>query len=203
MLRIGITGGMGSGKSTVCNIFKNLGVPVFNSDDVGKHLLNSDEPLKKIIIKTFDSDMYTSSGELDRIRMARLVFNDADELKKLNSLVHPRVRAEFDNWCHKNQSKPYVVQESAILFETGYYHELDKIITVFCPKNIRIDRILKRDDTTEQAILKRMLNQYTDEERNDLADFIIINDGNEDLLPQLMELHEILLNENTKSKAIF
>lgn len=203
MLKVGITGGMGSGKSTVCNILKNLGVPVFNSDNVGRKLLNNDDQLKSEIKKNFDSDMYTSTGSIDRERMAKLVFNNPDELKKLTKLVHPRVNAEYEIWCKKNEKRPYVVKEAAILFETGQHKELDKIVTVFCPKDERIRRILKRDDTTQESIEKRMLHQYSDAERNALADFIIMNDGKEDLLPQVMELHELLLNEYTKDKALF
>ncbi len=203
MLKVGITGGMGSGKSTVCNILKNLGVPVFSSDDVGKMLLNNDDYLKSQIKKKFDSDMYTSSGTIDRERMARLVFNNPDELKKLNELVHPRVKAEFDSWCKKNEKKPYVVKEAAILFETDQHKELDKMVTVFCPKEERIRRIIKRDEVTKESVEKRMLHQYSDAERNALADFIIMNDGNEELLPQVKELHELLLNEYTRDKALF
>jgi len=203
MLKVGITGGMGSGKSTVCNILKKLGVPVFSSDDVGKMLLNNDDYLKSQIKKKFDSDMYTSSGTIDRERMARLVFNDPNELKKLNELVHPRVKAEFDSWCKKNEKKPYVVKEAAILFETGQHKELDKMVTVFCPKEERIRRIIKRDEVTKESVEKRMLHQYSDAERNALADFIIMNDGNEELLPQVKELHELLLNEYTRDKALF
>jgi dephospho-CoA kinase len=196
MLKIGITGGIGSGKSTVCNILKNLGVPVFTSDDVGKFLLNNDDYLKTQIKKIFDRDMYMSTGRLDRERMAKLVFNNPDELEKLNELVHPKVKAEFDSWCKKNEKRPYVVKEAAILFETGLYRELDKMITVFCPKEERIRRIMKRDSTTKGQIEKRMIQQITDDERNKLADYIIMNDGIEDLLPQVMELHELLLNEH-------
>ncbi|MFT5668441.1 MAG: dephospho-CoA kinase [Vicingaceae bacterium] len=203
MLKIGITGGIGSGKSTVCNILKNLGVPVFTSDDVGKFLLNNDDYLKTQIKKIFDRDMYTSTGRLDRERMAKLVFNNPDELEKLNELVHPKVKAEFDSWCKKNEKRPYVVKEAAILFETGMYRELDKMITVFCPIEERIRRITKRDSTTKGQIEKRMTQQITDDERNKLADYIIMNDGIEDLLPQVMELHELLLNEHTKDKVIF
>lgn len=198
MLKVGITGGIGSGKSTVCNILRNLGVPIFTSDDVGKELLNNDDYLKNKIKKTFDSDMYTSTGRLDRDRMAKLVFNNPDELQKLNGLVHPRVKAEFDSWCKKNEKKPYIVQEAAILFETGRHKELDKMVSVFCPKEERINRIIKRDDTTKELIEKRMMHQFSDAQRNALADYIIINDGNEDLLPQVMELHELFLNEYTK-----
>jgi len=198
MLKVGITGGIGSGKSTVCNILKNLGVPIFTSDVAARELLNNDEGLKAQIKRNFDADMYTSTGELDRERLAKCVFNNAEELEKLNNIVHPKVGHEFEIWSKKHERKPYVVKEAAILFETGSYHDLDKVVTVFCPKPTRMKRIIKRDNTTKQQVEKRMLFQYTDEERNSLADFIIINDGKEDLLPQVMELHEILLNENKK-----
>lgn len=203
MLKVGITGGIGSGKSTVCNVLKNLGVPVFTSDDVAKKLLNNDDYLKNDIKKTFDSDMYTSTGSIDRERMAKLVFNNPGELKRLNELVHPRVKAEFDSWCKKNEKKPYVVKEAAILFETGQHKELDKMVTVFCPREERIHRVIARDNATLESIEKRMIHQFSDAERNALADYIIINDGKEDLLPQVMELHELLLNEYTKDKALF
>ncbi|MBL4707327.1 MAG: dephospho-CoA kinase [Flavobacteriales bacterium] len=203
MLKIGITGGIGSGKSTMCNILKNLGVPVFTSDEVGRDLLNNDNYLKEQVKKTFDSDMYTSTGSLDRERMAKLVFNNPEELTKLNTLVHPRVKAEFDSWCKKNEKRAYVVKEAAILFETGQYQDLDKVITVFCPRDIRIERVKKRDGVSVEQIQGRMLNQINDEERNQLADFIILNDGKEELLPQVMELHELFLNEDTKTKSLF
>ena len=204
MLKVGITGGIGSGKSTVCNVLKNLGVPVFTSDDVAKKLLNSDDYLKNEIKKTFDSDMYTSTDRIDRERMAKLVFNNPDDLKRLNELVHPRVKAEFDNWCKKNEKKPYVVKEAAILFETGQHKELDKMVTVFCPREERIRRLISRDtNATQESIEKRMIHQFSDAERNALADYIILNDGKEDLLPQVMELHELLLNQYTKIKALF
>ena len=198
MLKIGITGGIGSGKSTVCNVLRNLGVPVFTSDIIARDLLNTNEDLKIKIRKMFDEDMYTSTGELDRERMAKCVFNNVEELEKLNNLVHPEVAKEFENWCVKHERKPYVIKEAAIIFESGAYRDLDKIVTVFCPKKKRIQRIIDRDNTTKEQVEKRMVFQYSDEERNKLADFIIINDGKEELLPQVMELHEILLNENKK-----
>lgn len=203
MLKVGITGGIGSGKSTVCNILKNLGVPVFTSDEVGRYLLNNDVHLKKQVKETFDSDMYTSSGELDRERMARLVFNNPEELEKLNSMVHPRVKAEFDSWCKKNEKRAYVVKEAAILFESGQYQDLDKVVTVFCPKDIRIERVKNRDGVSVEQIEGRMMHQISDEERNELSDFIVVNDGKEELLPQVMELHELFLNEDTKTKSLF
>ncbi|MEQ8908869.1 MAG: dephospho-CoA kinase [Vicingaceae bacterium] len=200
MQKIGVTGGIGSGKSTVCRIFKNLGVPVFIADVEGKKILNSNEKAKKQVINIFGKDMYTATGEIDRKRMAQLVFNDPRELEKLNGIVHPLVSDRFEAWCEEHEHSPYVIKEAAILFESGAYHGLDKVINVFAPKEQRIGRIKKRDDTTKEEVLKRMRFQYSDEERNELSDLIIMNeDGKEEeLLPQIMELHEILLNETRK-----
>ncbi len=197
MLKVGITGGIGSGKSTACNMFRNLGVPIFTADVVGKQILNEDAAVKKQVIRTFGEDMYTAEGKIDRQRMAQLVFNDPNELEKLNEIVHPKVNEAFEQWVEKNAKAPYVLKEAAILFETGNYYTLDKIINVFASKAQRIERIKKRDDVSEADVLKRMRFQFSDAERNKMADFILMNeDGNEEeLLPQIMELHEILLNE--------
>lgn len=204
MLKVGVTGGIGSGKSTVCNILRNLGVPIFTSDLEARKLLNTDEQIKEQIKTTFDVDMYTSAGTLDRERMSKCVFNNVEELEKLNNIVHPRVNEVFELWAKKHERRPYVVKEAAILFETGNHKKMDKVVTVFCPKKIRIQRIIERDQVTKEQVEKRMIFQFTDEERNTLADFIVLNDGVEDLLPQVMELHEIFLNnEKTKTKVIF
>ena len=203
MLKIGVTGGIGSGKSTVCNIFRNLGVPIFTSDDEGKRLMNTDAELRKQIKAAFGNDTYTSSNEIDRERMANLVFNDNQALMELSNLVHPKVRKAFEDWCIQYEKRPYVIKEAAILFESGHYHDMDKIINIFAPKEERILRVMERDHITKDEVLKRMRFQYTDEERNRLADFIIINEEEQDLLPQVMELHEIFLNEKQNGKTIF
>lgn len=195
MLKVGITGGIGSGKTTVCNVFRNLGVPIFNSDLVARELLNTNEALKIQIKRTFDTDMYTAQGVLDRERMANLVFNNRAELEKINKLVHPLVKEEFEEFCYEKNGHSYVVKEAAILFESGAYKELDKVITVFCPKEKRIERIMARDNVTRDRVEKRMRFQYSDDERNNMADFILVNDDTEELLPQIMELHDFFLNQ--------
>lgn len=201
MLKVGITGGIGSGKTTVCNLFSNLGVKIFYADLEGRKLLNEDEELKNEVRKHFGKDMYHLHGALDRERMASLVFNDSSALEKLSALVHPKVNAVFNKWLELHQNKPYILKEAAILFETGYFHDLDKVITVFAPKEERIKRVMQRDGVTKEQVEKRIRHQYTDEERNKLADYIILNEGDLDLLPQVMELHDIFLNENqTKIK---
>lgn len=195
MLKIGVTGGIGSGKSTVCNIFRNLGVPIFTSDEVGREILNTSEEVKKEVRQSFGKDMYDADGNLDRVRMARLVFSDPVALNKLNSIVHPRVQAKFEQWQKYHESKSYIIKEAAILFETGVYHDLDKVITVFAPKEVRLERVMKRDGAIKEEVLKRMRFQYSDEERNRLADYIIMNEDEKDLLSQVMELNEIFINE--------
>jgi len=195
MLRIGVTGGIGSGKSTVCNIFNNLGIPIFYSDEEGRKLLNTDAQVIDKVKKKFGKDMYTSENTLDRERMAKLVFSDPQALEYLSKIVHPEVRKEFELWSTKFDRSHYIINEAAILLETGYYKELDKIITVFSPKEERIERVMKRDGVSRQEVEKRMMFQFSDEERNKLADYIIMNEDRSTLLEQVMELHEILLNE--------
>ncbi len=195
MLKIGITGGIGSGKTTVCNLFKNLGVPVFCSDDEARFILNNDEAMINDVKKLFGRDMYTAEGLMDRPRMATLVYSDPNAMEQISQLVHPKVNDKFLSWVEENEGAAYVLKEAAILFETGRYHDLDKIINVFAPKEIRLERVMKRDKMIKEEVFKRMRYQYTDEERNKLSDFIIMNENKSELLPQVMELHEIFLNE--------
>lgn len=195
MLKIGITGGIGSGKSTICNMFRNLGVPIFSSDDEGRRILNEDEEVKRELIQLYGKDLYQADGTVDRPRLATLIFSDPKAMDQVVALVHPKVQEKYDAWCHKHESKPYTIKEAAILFESGYYHDLHKIINVFAPKEVRIERVIKRDKSIKEEVLKRMRFQYSDEERNRLADFIIMNEDREGLLPQIMELHEIFVNE--------
>ena len=196
MLRVGITGGIGSGKSTVCTVFENLGVPVFSSDVEGRKLLNTHDEVIAEVKRTFGRDMYTAEGAIDRERMGRLVFSDPKALDALSRIVHPKVNEVFNDWIRYHERSAYVLKEAAILFESGYYHDLDKIITVFAPKEVRIERVMKRDGMSREDVEKRMRFQYSDEDRNKLADFIIINEQRSKLLEQVMELHEILLNES-------
>lgn len=203
MLKIGITGGIGSGKTTASKIIRNLGVPVFASDEVGREALNKNKRLIKKVKKEFGDEMYLSDGSLNRSRLASLVFSNPQALEKLSALVHPIVEAQFNTWCELHEKRPYVLKEAAILFESGSYHDLDKVIHVFAPREQRIERVIKRDHTTKEEVEKRIRFQYSDEERNRLADYIIMNEDGTDLLPEIMDLHEILLNENQYAKSIF
>lgn len=195
MMKIGLTGGIGSGKSTVSNLFRNLGVPVFDSDQISKSIVDKDENVKAILKSTFGKDMFFLDGSLDRKRLGQLVFNNPPELEKLNAIIHPVVFKKFGEFCEKHKKAKYVIKEAAILFETNTHAHLDKIINVYSPKELRLERVMKRDDTSREKIEKIMRFQYSDEEKNKLSDYIIVNENIDDLLPQVMEIHEFLLNE--------
>lgn len=192
MKKIGITGGIGSGKTIVCEIFHILGIPIFNSDVIAKNLIDTDEEVGEELKKTFGSDIYSEKG-LNREKMAGIVFKDKVALQKMNSIVHPAVRKNFAEWCLANSYSPYVLQEAAILFESGANQLLDKIITVFAPEDIRIERVVKRNKTSETEVKKRMENQISDEEKIKKSDFVINNYSNYLVIPQVLKIHEQLL----------
>ncbi len=192
MLKVGLTGGIGSGKTTVSRVFKNLGVPIFNSDLVARDIVNADVSAVKAIKSHFGEEIYTKDG-LDRKALADVVFNQPEELQKLNNIVHPKVAERFDKWCEEHSSAPYIIKEAAILFESGAHQNLDRIIVVYTQKEERIRRIMKRDGSSRGEVENRMNNQWDDGTRNKLADFIIINDDLDLILPQVMELHEVLI----------
>ncbi len=193
MLKIGLTGGIGSGKTTISKIFQNLGVPIFNSDLVARSIVNSNQMAISQIKGIFGDDIYVNN-ELDRKKLAPIVFNDKLMLDKLNAIVHPLVAQNYAKWCKEYDHLPYTIKEAAILFETGVHHNLDRIIVVYTPKEERIKRIMERDDADRADVESRMAHQWSDESRNKMADFIIINDQQDQLLPQVMELNELLLN---------
>ncbi len=194
MLKVGITGGIGSGKSLVCNIFNVLGTPVFNSDTVAKTIVNSNEDVRKQLIKNFGAAIYQTDYTINRSLLAKLIFNDAKALETVNSIVHPAVRRAFLNWTVQNSEKKIVIKEAAILFESGAYKDLDKIITVVAPEDIRIERIMKRDNATLETIKSRMNNQLSDEEKVKLSNFVIHNDNKMMLLPQILTVLQKLEN---------
>lgn len=188
MLKIGITGGIGSGKSTVCRIFSQLGIPVYSADDRAKQLMTEDEDLVERVEALFGPDAYLANGILNREHISDRAFHDATLLGKLNALVHPAVFRDFDSWCEQ-QNSPYILKEAALLFESGSFRDLDYVITVSAPRDLRITRCMTRDSTTRAQVLARMDKQWTEKQRNDAADFIIKNDEKVPLIPQVMELH--------------
>lgn len=192
MFKIGLTGGIGSGKTTVSRVFRNLGVPIFISDLAAREIVNTHPKAVDAIKSNFGDSLYSSEG-LDRKALASIVFNDPEELQKLNNIVHPLVAEAFDKWCNNHQSAPYIIKEAAILFESGAHQNLDRVIVVYTQKEERIKRIIQRDKTSREEVESRMKNQWDDGTRNKLADFIIINDDLNIVLPQVMELHEVLI----------
>ena len=199
MLKIGITGGIGSGKTTVCKVFQLQQIPVFYADSQAKIIMQTDQQLINSIKAAFGSDVYSAEGILNRSRLAAIVFSDEEKLKKLNSLVHPAVFRAFDKWVEQ-QNAPYVMKEAALLFESNSYKDCDYIILVKAPQHLKIARIIERDAVPESDVLKRMNKQLSDEEKELRSDFIIYNDEQQMLIPQVLALHEKFLNLSAKIK---
>ena len=185
-LKIGITGGIGSGKSTVAKIFAVLGVPVYYADDASKRIMNTDPDVIQSIIKHFGAQAYIN-GVLDRSFLAAQVFNDKAKLELLNSLVHPATIRDADAWLTA-QSAPYVIKEAALLFESGSYSALDYVIGVSAPYALRILRAMKRDNISKEQVVARMNRQIDDNIKMKLCDFIVYNDEEQLLIPQVLEL---------------
>ncbi len=192
MLKIGITGNIGSGKTTVSRVFALLGVPVFYADESAKRVMVADKELMDGIKANFGNESYFDDGSLNRKHIASKVFNDAEQLNILNKLVHPAVFRAFDDWA-KQQTAPYVLKEAAILFESGSYKLCDKSIIVTAPLDVRMSRITERDHISADDAMARESRQMPQEEKTKLADFIINNDGTQLVIPQVMELHQTLL----------
>ena len=187
MITIGITGGIGSGKSTVCKIFKLLGIPIFEADVVAKELINSNSEIKTELIRLFGNDIYTPNEGVDRKKLASIIFNDNIQLAKVNKLVHPVVRNEYANWVEK-QNTQYVIHEAAILFESGFYKMMDFTILVSAPENQRIERVIKRDKTLGKQIKERIAKQWSDEQKRKLATTEIKNADNDLIIPQIIKI---------------
>ncbi|UJP65643.1 dephospho-CoA kinase [Mongoliitalea daihaiensis] len=195
-MTVGITGGIGSGKSTVAKIFSILGIPVYFADDRAKWLMSSHAPLKSAIITHFGEESYTSEGHLNRSYLANQVFNDPAKTALINSLVHPAVKKDFEQWI-SIQHSPYILKEAALLFETGSYKELDMTINVSSPLIIRITRIMLRDPHRTEAQIHAIIDkQLPDEQKNALADFIIKNADNKLLIPQVLKIHEKIIRQS-------
>ena len=190
---VGITGGIGTGKSTVCRVFATFGIPIYYADDRAKWLMSNDLSLKKQIIETFGEDCYVN-GELNRVFLGQHVFKNKENTDIINSIVHPAVGKDFENWT-KRQKSSYVLKEAALMFESDSYKQMDKIICVSSPIEIRVERILIRDKhRTKQDILNIIDKQYPEERKIDLSDYIIYNNQEQLLIPQVIEIDRILKN---------
>ncbi|MDQ7947289.1 MAG: dephospho-CoA kinase [Pedobacter sp.] len=196
MLKVGITGGIGSGKTTVCKIFETLGIPVFYADQVAKQLMVSDQLLIEGVKSTFGAESYFPDGLLNNKHIAGIVFENQNELDKLNALVHPAVFRAFDAWANTIPSSvPYTLKEAALLFESGSYQMCDVNILVKAPLELKIERIKQRDAVSEAQILARMDKQFTDEQKVQLADHLILNNENTSLIEQAYALHQHFLQQ--------
>jgi dephospho-CoA kinase len=190
-LSVGVTGGIGSGKSTVCKIFSLLGIPVFVADTEAKLLMNSNPEIRKGLTELFGESIYKQDNSLDREKLANLIFNNNELLEKVNRLVHPVVRNEFINWKN-SQDSVYVIHEAAILFESGFYKMMDYTILVSAPEEIRIKRVSERDNIEDEKVRQRINKQWTDEEKRILASIEIVNDNKKLIIPQILEIDKNL-----------
>ena len=194
MLKVGITGGIGSGKSTITSLFQDLGVPIYNSDERAKWLLSNDVDLMDQIKLLFGQESY-SNNELNRAHIANIVFQDNDMLKQLNAIVHPMVKIDFENWLMLHKKEPLVIKEAAILIESGAYKELDVLIVVLADKKTRIQRVINRDNISKEDVEKRMDTQISDSERLKFANFSVDNNKDQsNLKMQVGELYKQLLS---------
>ena len=195
MIKVGITGGIGSGKSTVCRVFETFGIPVFYADTVAKSIMVTDHILVTGLKETFGQESYDDSGKLNNKHIAAIVFNDKDQLVRLNALVHPAVFRAFDAWIETiPPNTPYILKEAALLFESGSYKLCDKSVLVTAPASVKIKRVMDRDGVSAGQVEARMDKQMSDDEKSKMADFLIRNDGSQSVIHQVLELHHQFLN---------
>lgn len=187
MIKIGITGGIGSGKSTVCKVFVVLGIPVFEADKIARQMMNSDPEVGEQLIRTFGESVYLPDHTINRKYLAGIVFSNPPLLAQLNSIVHPAVQKAFFDWV-AIQDAPYIIHEAAILFESGFYKLMDKTITVVTDEDQRIQRVVKRDGISVEQVKERIRNQWNDSKRIQLADFLIRNDDADLIVPQILDI---------------
>jgi dephospho-CoA kinase len=189
--KVGITGGIGSGKTLISKVFEILGIPLYNADERAKWLVANNTTIKDLLIKNFGEQSF-KDGKLNRSFISSIVFEDQQKLELLNSIIHPEVEKDFDNWVEQHRQYPYVLKEAALLFESGSYKKLDKIISVYSPVDLRIKRLLIRDThRTKDDIEKIMQKQMDEEEKKTRADYVIYNDEKSMVIPQVLKLHEV------------
>ncbi len=191
-LRVGITGGIGSGKTTVCRIFEVLEIPVYYADERAKWLMTHDPAVVAQLKALFGPDAYDAGGNLQRAYIAQIVFNDPDKLSQLNTIVHPAVGEDAKKWMQAQQNVPYTLREAALIFETGIDRQLDYVIVVTAPEALRVQRVVERDRTAPEAVKARIAQQMPEAEKVRRADFVIINDGQQSLIRQVLAVHREL-----------
>lgn len=188
-LKVGITGGIGSGKSYVARVFKALGVPFYDADKEAKLIMNNSPIIADKLIDAFGHQVYTAEGQLDRKFLGEMVFKDIAKLKRLNEIVHPVVIQHGEDWAEK-QTFAYSLKEAALLFESGSYKQLDYTVLVLAPLELRLQRVMLRDGISRGQVEDRISKQMSDDDKHLLADFVLINDEKTPLLPQILALHE-------------
>ena len=194
MIKVGLTGGIGSGKTFISGLFEHLKIPCYNADLRAKELYVVNDKLKAKMIGAFGQDVYINPNKINKEYLKKVVFSSAKNRERINAIVHPFVIEDFNLWVKQQQNVPYIIKESALLIETGLYRELDKIILVTAPIELRIQRIAERDKTDIAGIKQKIAAQFSDEEKKKFADFLIINDGKKLLLPQVISIHNKLLD---------
>jgi dephospho-CoA kinase len=195
MIKVALTGNIGSGKSSVAKIFNIFGIPVFNADVEARSMYYYEE-VKNKIQSVFTDSILSPTGEVDTKKLASIIFNDKKALQKVNAIIHPLVINKYYKWCNKHKHEYYTIHEAAIIFENNLQNNFDAIINVSAPSDIRIKRVMERDDISEELVKMRMTNQLSDEIKCELSHFIINNDGNNFLIPQVNNIHNSLLSNN-------
>lgn len=186
---VGVTGGIGSGKSTVCKIFSLLGVPLYNADLEAKKLYE-ESAVKKKVVELFGKQVLQKGGSVDKVKLSEIIFNDPKALKNVNGIIHPALRKKFLAWKKKHTNEKYVIKEAAIMIESGAIKDVDFLISVNSPEQLRLERALQRDNTSKEQIFKRIKEQLNDKARNKYADAIIYNDDKHSLIEQVLALHK-------------
>jgi dephospho-CoA kinase len=195
MLKVGLTGGIGSGKSIVCKIFSILGIPIYQADIEAKRLYDADDELRNGVKSLFGEHLY-ANGALDRQKLANIIFSNRDNLKKINELVHPAVVRDFLGYVSRlPEETPYVIHEAAILYEAKIEDMFDIIINVWAPEKLKIERILAREKTSEKDVKQRIASQLPDKLKIELSDYNIVNDNKTPILPQILQIHNEILNK--------
>jgi dephospho-CoA kinase len=187
-LTIGITGGIGSGKTTVCNVFKLMGVPVFEADMIAGQIMDTNRELQSEISALFGNDICNCHGLINKKKLAGIVFKDQAQLEKLNKLVHPAVRDEFLKWSDRYKNFPYIIMEAAILLESGFHKLADFTILVTAPEDERIIRVMKRDGVTLSSVRNRISKQYPESKKEEMADLVLYNDNNHLIIPEIIKI---------------
>ncbi|MEE4177035.1 MAG: dephospho-CoA kinase [Bacteroides sp.] len=191
MLQVGLTGNIGSGKTTVCKVFENLGVPVFYADLRARVIMEREVVVNRVV-KEFGADILDEEGKLNRKALAGIVFNDREKLDRLNGIVHPLVRTDYLEWVSENKDQPYVIEEAAILFESGMAAHFDQVIVVAAPLEVRIERVMQRDGISREEVLRRAANQFAEEELVARADYVIHNDNRQLVVPRVLTIDQSL-----------